>query len=154
MVVASAAVGVDAMSMGDHVTNDISRRTALRRIGAGAAVAWSAPVLVTMHSAGAGSAQPCDCHTNYYRDLGCDFNAIQGCAGVDPNVCFCGRLLGGNCSCIQRIDCTNQVVGSPGCDVVSCAAQGFPGFLCVETCCDVAGGRNFPVFQCLPPCGA
>ena len=139
--------------MGDAPTNPgISRRSALKRIGIGTAAVWSAPMLMSLESRGFAQGSPdpdaCDCHTDYYVDQNCDLSKIRECNG-NPS-CFCSRLDNGSCACAVRIDCTIQ--NPPGCDDVPCDQQGFPGYLCVETCCDVLAGK--PKFQCLPPCPA
>src|SRR3954467_1724566 len=78
--------------------NGTSRRAVLKRIGAGAAVAWTAPALLSVGSrAVAGTAQPC--------------GPIDGAALVDcPDCGVCGQLHGGGGTvCFSRLTCKTDV---------------------------------------------
>jgi len=83
--------------------NRVSRRRMLKRLGAGAAVAWTTPILTSAHTpAFAASPGPCreDCrYTPYFRlpDLSCDDlceTCEGGCVGCSTCVgcatCRCG----------------------------------------------------------------
>jgi hypothetical protein len=103
----------------------LSRRSALKRIGAGAAIAWSAPAMMSVaRSAGAGSAQPCDCNPGVPCNLpiGCNGQGPGGACNcwvrVDGNGCWCGPLD----ACINHAACTTND---------DCAA----GEVCVTNCC-------------------
>ena len=102
-----------------------NRRSAIKKLGAGAAIAWSAPVLSTaMTKAGAASPMP-----------GCDIRP-----GTDP----CGAQLdcGGGCFCNMNVTdgvpngltyCTVPTgCGNADCDNDSDCA---PGEVCQATCC-------------------
>ncbi|MGH2572303.1 MAG: hypothetical protein ACRDGU_02245 [Actinomycetota bacterium] len=113
----------------------ISRRRMLKRVGAGAAIAWSAPVLSSLRTPA--FAQYVEC------PQGC-----AACAGQVP----CGRVDQG-CTCIQALD----PVGGCFChDIVFCDNPGVvactedsdcqAGWRCSNSCC----GNNL----CHPPCGA
>ena len=94
--------------MDEHVSDRISRRTILKRIGAGAAVAWSAPILTSIAtpafaqaSGGAcagGTCPPCQ--------FGSPCLSVCACVGI-PDTCFCSDL--GECNdvgiCQNDQDC-------------------------------------------------
>ena len=85
----------------ENRAGDISRRRMLKRIGAGAAIAWSAPVLTSLRipafaQAGSPVCQDCAC-----------FAAAGPCPG-NPD-CLCDRTMEGTCVCDQELglgDCT------------------------------------------------
>ena len=115
----------------------ISRRKALKRIGvAGAAAAWSAPLISSLRTpafaqASPRCAEPCDatCATSF---PGCGLN------------CFCSRAENDACFCWQNDFCANLTdAGADG----SCPA----GQTAVSTCCDQGAGFAIKCFQ---PCGA
>ena len=129
-------VGSVAMDPGDsHVEaseNGISRRKLLKRIGTGAAVAWSAPILTSIRTPAfaQGSAPVCapGCPA-------CQFGApcMTGCACVGiPVDCFCsnsGACQSGMPICTKDSDCTQftgpgskcaQCVFDPSCTQSSC----------------------------------
>jgi hypothetical protein len=88
----------------------VSRRRMLKRIGAGAAVAWSAPILTSIRTpAFAQYDNPCP-------DTGCPDEDFEPCTG-DPPGCqtgSCTEDLGcfkltdaeGRCHCVQNIFCS------------------------------------------------
>jgi hypothetical protein len=97
------------------VAKGVSRRSMLKRLGAGAAVAWSAPVLSTLRAPAYGQPYLCDppC-TN------CQFGTICGhlcaCVGVPNPDCFCsdtGICLEDEPICQQDADC-DAWCGEPG----------------------------------------
>jgi hypothetical protein len=124
--------------MSEELLNEgISRRRMLKRIGAGAAVAWSAPILTSIKTpAFAATAPPPPC---------------TGCAGCGPlapcnnnNTCQCWQQStdqGPGCVCTDLVDFCGE---TPLCPTgqSECPPE-FP--TCVETCC----GRI-----CTAPCGA
>ena len=84
----------------------ISRRRMLKRIGVGAAVAWTAPVLTSIHTpAFAASLGPCDwsvcvglcaatnikgkCDDGGNPGLECQAKCSDLCGGHPPHVCTC-----------------------------------------------------------------
>jgi hypothetical protein len=69
--------------------NGISRRSALKRIGAGAAIAWSAPVLMSVRSPAFAASRACDCIFCHALPFG----GFLRCAPSPtdcPCVCACG----------------------------------------------------------------
>src|SRR5437660_1513291 len=111
----------------------ISRRRVLKRIGGGAVIAWSTPLLTSIRApayaeslAGCDPGQTCPpcpptqpCHGND----GCQCWMLSPDQG---NACWCGFLVHCDGACIDQSGCP-------------------PGFRCVQTCC----GQT-----CAPPCGS
>jgi hypothetical protein len=93
----------------------LSRRRMLKRIGAGAAVAWTAPVIVslTARPAFAQGSPSCDCISD-------PCNNPCGLPG-----CLCAAPVEGGCACFIPV-CLNPCAKSSDCG---------PGELCVTTCC-------------------
>ena len=122
----------------DEQPNGISRRRMLKRIGAGAAVAWSAPVLTSLRTpAFAQASQVCGpgCPE-------CQFGAqclnTCACVGV-PVDCLCADT--GICSspdpiCETDADCEAMCGGRPGSRCAPCVFD--PS--CVKTSCWCACG--------------
>jgi hypothetical protein len=85
----------------EEVTPGVSRRSALKKIGAGAAIAWSAPVIMSAGSRAfaAGSAAPLSCVCEPHS-TGCQDH--PGC-GTSPDAatCYCAPLDSGGCSCVK-----------------------------------------------------
>jgi hypothetical protein len=125
----------------------VSRRTALKTIGAGAVVAWAAPTLTSIDKAYAQQGSP--------TALGCpecDVNDLcsgQGFCSADESTCPCSPML-------DRETCFCWQGPHGGCDSffgrcdpalgnVDCAA----GQTCVPTCC-YSGGKTG---VCMVPCG-
>jgi hypothetical protein len=113
-------------------TEGISRRRMLKRIGAGAAVAWSAPILTSIKTPAFAQASPrCPCDTNMPCNIKIDCGPGGACycwVNAAGNGCFCGE--GNPCTgvpCDQNNQCPNN-----------------PGWACVNNCCGL---------QCWPPCG-
>ena len=110
----------------------ISRRRMLKRIGAGAAVAWSAPVLTSLRTpAFAQPYETCPCDPN----TPCNVKIDCGPGGR----CFCWVRADGNpaCFCGEGDPCTGVPCGPEN----TCPDN--PGWVCVNNCCG---------FQCWPPC--
>jgi hypothetical protein len=131
------------MSEEFEVTDGISRRKMLKRIGAGAAIAWSAPVLTSIRT-------PAFAQTGPPPPPGCDPG--QTCSAC-PFLASCHN--NGNCQCWQSSPdngggcvCNAFVAfcgdtplcpgGQPDCD------RDLPGSTCVQTCCGQL---------CAPACG-
>jgi hypothetical protein len=120
----------------------ISRRRLLKRIGAGAAVAWTAPVVTSMRTPAFAQGSPAGCDRN--DNCGCDVN--KPCNVHIP----CGP--GGTCAC--WVHPSSQVClclffvefcgGPPTCPGGS-DSECQPGFCCTRSCCGL---------YCFPPCGA
>jgi hypothetical protein len=118
----------------DLPVDGISRRRMLKRLGAGAAIAWSAPILTTLRSP-AFAQSPCNCPE-------------CGCSDVSP---VCGSDANGDCFCIPEqgtgeCKCISNAFGSGGtCSGPTCPA----GEACIAHCSD---GCIQP--DCLLLCGA
>jgi hypothetical protein len=130
----------------NEVSEDgISRRRMLRRIGAGAAVAWSAPVLTSIRAPAFAATPPppppeCDACTECPDRAACAKNDSCQCwmksTDQDPGGCVCGNFVE---FCPDAVPCpTGQVE----------CARNAPGTTCVETCCgricvaDCGGGQS------------
>jgi hypothetical protein len=112
----------------------VSRRKMIKRIGAGAAIAWTAPILTSIRTpafaASPSCAEPCDAVCGNFPSCG--------------SSCFCSRDAGGACFCWTDNLCANLQDCGPG---NSCPT----GQTCVSTCCDQANGT--PI-KCFSTCGA
>lgn len=105
----------------------ISRRRMLKRIGAGAAVAWSAPVLTSMSTPAFAQYQDSPCDPGNQCDLNTPCNFAIDCES-SGGTCNCWVLADRSaCWCGPISPCTDYVP----CDNGQCA----PGFVCVENCC-------------------
>jgi hypothetical protein len=119
-----------------EMTDGISRRKMLKRIGAGAAIAWSAPILTSIKTPAfaQNSVVPC-----------------SGCAACGPllpcnnsDTCQCwmeSSDQGTGCVCTGLVNFCGDTPLCPN-GQGDCTDPAFP--TCVETCC----GRI-----CTPPCG-
>jgi hypothetical protein len=124
--------------MGAERSDRISRRGALKRIGAGTAIAWSAPVLSSLRTP-AYAQYPRVCPS---RCLGCN----AGDCGTGPTgiPCVCAQTVIGGCDCFQPV-----CLGAPLCDAADPACP--VGFACViAECC----GVSFCAAMCGTPIGA
>jgi hypothetical protein len=110
----------------------VSRRKMLKRIGAGAAVAWTAPILTSIRTpafaASPGVCDPASCAG--------DPCGNQTPCPTNPGACTCSQDVGGGCVCIA-------IFGCPGAPCATDADCG-PGNVCTNTCC----GNN----QCAALC--
>jgi len=121
-----------------HIEDGISRRRMLKRIGAGAAVAWSAPILTSLKTPAFAQASPCggDCPPE-----DCPGNPCQTGACTQGLGCFVsGPDTEGNSHCYQNIFCSCVL---PCADSSDCG----PGQFCQENTGCGAGG------VCLDCCG-
>jgi hypothetical protein len=114
--------------------SEISRRTALKRIGAGAAVAWTAPAIVTATAqrawAASGPCSPC-------ADALC-FSSGDFCP-PESNCCICSITTENDCFCGD---------GCPACDTYppcSSSKDCTGGARCITLCCTND-------LRCAPPC--
>jgi hypothetical protein len=113
----------------------ISRRRMLKRIGAGAAIAWSAPVLTSLSTPAFAQYDRCEqCAGNFCTG--------QTPCGGNPD-CLCAQVVGAETTCFcYRGAFTTTCATLPKC------ADGCPtGTTCVHTCCDALTGA-----VCLPGC--
>jgi hypothetical protein len=110
----------------DHPDDGTSRRRVLKRIGAGAAVAWTAPILTSIRSPAFAQSPTCGpCEG--------DFCGGQSQCGNDPPFgCFCAQIVGREptCFCYSDDSCANRTRCPNG--QSDCPA----GETCVHTCCD------------------
>jgi hypothetical protein len=127
----------------DEGEEGISRRRMIKRMGAGAAVAWSAPVLMSIQSPAFAQASPtCEVFDCIKFPL---CGQAPGCP-TSPPECQghpCVRLFDNSCICVN-----NGQPSVPDCDSDDdCEAQFGPGFRCgpVENCGASTG--------CFLPCG-
>ncbi len=120
----------------------LSRRELLKRMAAGSAIAWTAPVVSSFNTpAFAGVVSPIPTGPCVECEVG-DFGSIVCGAG-----CTCQEIVRdgvgtGECFCHQVISC-----GDPR--VVPCASDADctePGWRCTSNGCFADGG-------CVPPCG-
>jgi hypothetical protein len=116
-----------------EVTDGISRRKMLKRIGAGAAIAWSAPILTSIKTPAfaqyGGGCPECD---SGQTCSACPF--ITACGGSDSNQCWQSSPdNGGGCTCGAFVAFCGDTPLCPGgqsdCD------RDLPGSCCVQTCC-------------------
>jgi hypothetical protein len=122
--------------MAEKFDDRISRRKMLKRIGAGTAIAWSAPVLSSLRTpAFARHIYPARCPGD---DWDCG-ELIVECAPTEPGLlapCVCDVDVSGNTFCWQNFFCPpTTCTSNADCD---------PGEACVTSCC----GQT-----CAPPCG-
>jgi hypothetical protein len=121
----------------DVPDSSISRRRMLKRIGAGAAIAWSAPVLTSIRAPAYAQTPTCDACAG-------DFCGGQTqCGDQPPFGCFCAQIVGREptCFCYHDDICDNRTRCPNG--QSDCPA----GQTCVHTCCDN------PTPVCFGPCG-
>jgi len=119
----------------------ISRRRILKRIGAGAAIAWAAPVLTSIRMPAFAQSTSGLCTANW----NCG-DTIVGCGGTpgespcdngSPPVCVCDLTVEGTSFCWNNFCCVGATICTTSDD---CGG----GSACVTSCC---GQR------CAPPCG-
>jgi hypothetical protein len=117
----------------------ISRRRMLKRIGAGAAIAWSAPVLTSLRVPAFAQATSPACPT---CGTGCQGQG-PACGTSGPlDSCLCNAAVtGGDCFCYEAHFC--GTLGDDACVTQADCDQ--PGWVCVVTCCGTV---------CRPPCGS
>jgi len=118
----------------------LSRRRMLKRVGAGAAIAWSAPILSSLRTP-AFAQYPLRC-TECAGDF-CFGQTICGSSGP-TGTCGCAQVVEeeSTCFCYEDDFCANRDTCVEQSD---CPA----GQTCVHTCCDASVGS--PV--CFAPCG-
>jgi hypothetical protein len=126
-----------------HPENRLSRRSALKRIGAGAAIAWSAPVMLSVGArANAGSGAPCG------TPAICGGGSPTLCAPGDDPQCVQGARDGVCVDCHFPNGACFNCTTNEECEGV----LGVPGSVCSDVnCCEgisTPGGR-----ACSFPCG-
>ena len=120
--------------LGNEPSDRISRRRMLQRIGVGAAVVWSAPVISSFGSpAFAGTSQACN-----GPDWVCG-QTLNLCGSSGPfQRCLCDVDVEGKPFCWEDYAC-------PGGGACTTSADCTGGFRCVTNCCTGT--------TCAPPCG-
>ena len=126
----------------EEVPNRVSRRKMLKGIGAGAAVAWSAPILTSISApAFAQASGACAGHPD----------CLQGCNGhlLCGNPCYCmQRHSDKACVCIGQGLCANCSSDA------DCVAVTGPGSTCVDVDQNAGCCVGFSNTACQPPCGS
>jgi hypothetical protein len=119
----------------------ISRRRMLKRVGAGMAIAWTAPVLTSLRTPAFAASPTCAAP--------CTDCACLGSSAV------CGSDVGGDCVCSKDVDgqcaCVSGRCAADGCTLpctsnTQCQAD--------EVCMTHCGINNCAVANCLKRCGA
>ena len=137
----------------DQRSDGLSRRRLLKRAGATAALAWSAPVLTSMGTPAFAASGPCAC---------APFTCPNAAYCPNSN-CFCAEKLSGECFCTDVIY-FNKPPDPPICaNDADCKALGFPGIEicvqgdpecgwsgnvgCADFTCNLAGGKSARVIH-------
>ncbi len=131
------------MGEDERVEKGISRRSALKRIGAAGAIAWATPIISSLNTPAQAASPPSGGCSQCSGDF-CFGQTICGNSGP-LGVCGCAQVVGGNGECfcysdhlcVDQTPCPNGQGDCPG------------GQVCVHTCCDSSVGS--PV--CMPACG-
>jgi len=128
-------------SMKEQADKSISRRSMLKRIGSGAAAAWSAPVLTSLRTPAFGQGSPVcaagcpQCRFGEICGPGEEDGRRCGCVAVPD--CFCSDLgfcRGGTPTCTTDADC--EPFTGPGSRCAPCVfSEGcFGGTSCWSPC--------------------
>jgi hypothetical protein len=113
----------------------ISRRKALKRIGAaGAAAAWTAPLLSSLRTPAFAASVVCG---PACPDFNCGAFQVCGSGGID--ICVCDQTIETRCFCWANFFCSD-----PGATACASSSDCPTGWACVTTCC----GQT-----CAPDCG-
>jgi hypothetical protein len=131
------------MTVTELETQKLTRGKVLKRMGIGAAAAWTVPMFFTTTEAWAVGGKTCAQQAARNGAAACTpcpaCNNI--CRGAPSCVCACFTNFKGCCVCIGNTSCDAQ-----RCTVTrDCPA----GTQCVFTCCDGSGQFGF---RCLPNC--
>jgi hypothetical protein len=121
----------------------ISRRKALKRVAAGTAVAWSAPILTSLSTPASARHLYSECAGHELVD--CDPTTVQECNGPPcPTFgpCACVATTEGGSACINNWICDSRGTCNSSADCPNAGDVCVPGS---GSCC----GTN----QCAPPCG-
>ena len=140
----------------DVSEDGISRRRMLKRIGAGAAVAWSAPILTSIKTPAFAQSggPPSDC-----PDTGCPGENFQPCGdgGCSEGACtgglgcFKGDDTEGGCNCYQNVFCSCVSACSSSSDCApgqhcmlntGCGSGGVCIDCCGKNCRSASGGKK------------
>ena len=118
----------------DHEVNNVSRRSMLKRIGAGAAIAWSAPILTSLRVPAFAQASPA-CTTGFV-------------CGEIPQAC--GEASCGCTFTTEGAECLSFVCepDRPACtSSAECETRNGPGWRCQPAGTGCCGNT------CIAPCG-
>lgn len=123
----------------------VSRRSMLKRLGAGAAVAWSAPVLTSIRTpAFAQYPTQCEgCPDCDFSGVLCGGDLLCSCGGSGAT-CLCASSAAcqvGEPICSTDADCTNEFCEGPGV-CTPCQSPVFPS--CAPSVCWCRCGSPFP----------
>jgi len=123
----------------------ISRRKALKRIGAGAAIAWSAPVLSSVRTPAFATHRYDVCTGHELVD--CVASTLCGSPTCPPpfDFCACVSTTGGGSACANQWTCDSIKAG--------CTSDAECGALVGGSVCVPASGNCCETAQCAPPCG-
>lgn len=120
----------------------ISRRSALKRIGVGAALAWTAPMVMSFETPAFAASEVC---TNC--DTTCPRSGNQCAPGH-----FClvhVNPTGSRCVCVFANYCSEAAKHGNGSDIVCGSDSDCPsGFVCATTCC---GNKGDNINLCVHP---
>jgi len=128
----------DEQIMTNH--DGISRRRMLKRIGAGAAVAWSAPVLTSLASPAFAQTPTC----SEPCDFVCGDEARQcGPSDCELDFCLCEQTTENTCLCAQDAFCDQlrpcetsaDCINGGSCVLDTCCGGG----VCIRDCGDCGG---------------
>lgn len=124
----------------EDTNTGISRRTALKRIGVGAAVVWTAPMVMSMETPAFAGSEAC---TN------CDTTCPRSHNQCAPGH-FCLVHVGvGGCVCVFANYCSEAATNGSGTDIVCTSDANCPsGYVCATTCC---GNGGQPINLCVLP---
>ena len=117
-------------------SREISRRRMLRRIGVGAVVAWTAPIVTSVHAPAFAASPACSCPP---------FDCIEGQGAMCPgSQCFCAPHRGPGqfpCTCFT---------GPPSCTACTSDQDCPPRFACVDVgpTCGCAGNTACVSLTC------
>ena len=121
-------------------TEGISRRKMIKRIGAGAAIAWSAPILTSVRApafAANYGCPPCPTDNCNPQFQPCDGGGCQtgDCEGGQG--CFSSFTQAGCCMCFQNIFCS--CIGQPSNPICTKDSDCNPGQGCILGGCGFSG---------------
>src|SRR5207237_7196623 len=119
-----------------------------KRIGAGAAIAWSAPVLTSLRIP-AFAAAVSGCGPGCTSCLTCGTSTICSGSGCDGSTCLCSQDTDGRCFCAQNVfgstlTCTSSAdcLANERCMVYAHNGCGQPA--CLPACTGTAGQSTGP----------
>ena len=129
----------------EELESRISRRGMLKRVGAGAAIAWSAPILSSLRTPAFAQyptrcQEPCDNCFDGVGDAPCGTDPVRG------GTCLCSRTTEGACVCGANDACNEWGTCTTSADCPS-------GFVCKPVACRGCS-REPGEMNCQRPCGA